>query len=146
MFSVRRFALVCLCLFVSLCALKALAAEPLEPGDRVAVQLVIEKQLAAFADDDAEQAFSFASSKIQEMFVTARNFMDMVRIAYPVVYRPTGLSFQVPYLQGNEVRQTVEMRDAKGTNWTAIYTLLRQSDGQWRINGCLLRRGSGQAV
>jgi len=146
MFSVRRFALVCLCLFVSLCALKALAAEPLEPGDRVAVQLVIEKQLAAFADDDAEQAFSFASSKIQEMFVTARNFMDMVRIAYPVVYRPTGLSFQVPYLQGNEVRQTVEMRDAKGMNWTAIYTLLRQSDGQWRINGCLLRRGSGQAV
>jgi len=53
MFSVRRFALVCLCFFVSLCALKALAAEPLEPGDRVAVQLVIEKQLAAFADDDA---------------------------------------------------------------------------------------------
>jgi hypothetical protein len=146
MVYVRRFALICLWLFASLCALKAMAAEPLEPGDRAAVRLVIEKQLAAFADDDAEEAFSFASPKIQEMFVTARNFLDMVRIAYPVVYRARSLSFQVPYLQGDEVRQTVEMRDAKGTDWTAIYTLLRQPDGPWRISGCVLRRGLGKAA
>jgi hypothetical protein len=146
MFYVRRFTLVCLWLFVSLCALKAMAAEPLEPGDRAAVRLVIEKQLAAFADDDAERAFSFASPKIQEMFVTARNFLDMVRIAYPVVYRPSSLSFQVPYLQGDEVWQIVEMRDARGTDWTALYTLLRPSDGLWRINGCVLRRGLGKAA
>jgi len=146
MFYVRRFTLVCLWLFVSLCALKSMAAEPLEPGDRAAVRLVIEKQLAAFADDDAERAFSFASPKIQEMFVTARNFLDMVRIAYPVVYRPSSLSFQVPYLQGDEVWQIVEMRDARGTDWTALYTLLRPSDGLWRINGCVLRRGLGKAA
>jgi hypothetical protein len=146
MFYVRRFTLVCLWLFVSLCAPKSMAAEPLEPGDRAAVRLVIEKQLAAFADDDAERAFSFASSKIQEMFVTARNFLDMVRIAYPVVYRPSSLSFQVPYLKGDEVWQIVEMRDARGTDWTALYTLLRPSDGLWRINGCVLRRGLGKAA
>lgn len=122
------------------------AAEPLEPGERAAVRQVIEKQLAAFADDDAVQAFSLASPKIQEMFVSARNFMDMVRISYPVVYRPTSLSFQVPYLQGDEVWQTVEMRDAEGAYWSALYTLLRQADGLWRINGCVLRRGVGQAV
>ena len=146
MFSTRRFTHFCLCLYASLCALSAWAAEPLEPGDRAAVRLVIEKQLAAFADDEAEQAFSFASPKIQEMFITARNFMDMVRIAYPVVYRPVGLSFQVPYLDGGEVWQVVEMRDAAGMDWTALYTLLRQADGVWRINGCVLRRGLGQAV
>ena len=146
MFYVRRFTLVCLCLFASLGAFKALAAEPLEPGDRAAVRLVIEGQLAAFADDDAEQAFSFASPKIQEMFITARNFMDMVRIAYPVVYRPNSLSFQVPYFQDNEVLQTVEMRDAKGSAWTVLYTLLRQPDNLWRISGCVLRRASGKVV
>jgi Domain of unknown function (DUF4864) len=122
------------------------AAESLEPIDRAAVRLVIEKQLAAFADDDAEKAFAFASPKIQDMFITARNFMDMVRIAYPVVYRPVGLSFQVPFVQDSEVWQTVEMRDAQGVDWTALYTLLRQADGVWRINGCVLRRGLGQAV
>jgi len=146
MFSIRRFALFCVWFVASLAALNAFAAEPLEPGDRAAVRLVIEKQLAAFADDEAERAFAFASPKIQEMFITARNFMDMVRIAYPVVYRPVGLSFQVPYLDGGEVWQVVEMRDAAGMDWTALYTLLRQADGVWRINGCVLRRGLGQAV
>ena len=130
----------------ALCGQSVNAAESLEPIDRAAVRLVIEKQLAAFADDDAEKAFAFASPKIQDMFITARNFMDMVRIAYPVVYRPVGLSFQVPFVQDSEVWQTVEMRDAQGADWTAIYTLLRRADGVWRINGCVLRRGLGQAV
>lgn len=143
---VRRFTLLCFCLMGSICALSVQAAEPLPSDERAAVRLVIEKQLAAFAQDDAEQAFSFASSKIQEMFITARNFMDMVRISYPVVYRPTGLSFQVPYLEGGEVWQTVEMRDTAGMDWTAIYTLLRQADGKWLINGCVLRRGLAQSV
>ena len=146
MFSTRRFTHFCLWCVASLSALSALAAEPLEPSDRAAVRLVIEKQLAAFADDEAERAFALASPKIQEMFITARNFMDMVRIAYPVVYRPASLSFQVPYVEGDEVWQVVEMRDAQGMDWTAIYTLLRQADGVWRINGCVLRRGLVQAV
>ena len=146
MFSIRRFTHFCLWCVASLSALSALAAEPLEPSDRAAVRLVIEKQLAAFADDEAERAFALASPKIQEMFITARNFMDMVRIAYPVVYRPASLSFQVPYWENDEVWQTVEMRDAQGMDWTAIYTLLRQADGVWRINGCVLRRGLVQAV
>ena len=146
MFSIRRFALFCVWFVASLAALNAFAAEPLEPGDRAAVRLVIEKQLAAFAEDEAERAFAFASPKIQEMFITARNFMDMVRISYPVVYRPASLSFQVPYLDGGEVWQVAEMRDAAGMDWTALYTLLRQADGVWRINGCVLRRGFRQAV
>jgi hypothetical protein len=146
MFSTRRFTHFCLFLCVSLCAQSAWAAKPLEPGDRAAVRLVIEKQLAAFENDDAEQAFAFASPKIQDMFITARNFMDMVRISYPVVYRPASLSFQVPYVEGDEVWQIVEMRDAQGLDWTAFYTLLRQADGLWLINGCVLKRGLGQAV
>ena len=146
MFSTRRFTHFCLWCVASLCALSALAAEPLEPSDRAAVRQVIEAQLAAFAADDAQQAFSYASPTIQETFITARNFLDMVRIAYPVVYRPASLSFQVPYWENDEVWQTVEMRDAQGADWTAIYTLLRQADGVWRINGCVLRRGLVQAV
>jgi len=40
----------------------------------------------------------------------------------------------------------VEMRDAKGLAWTALYTLIRQPDDLWRISGCVLRRGLGKAV
>jgi hypothetical protein len=126
--------------------LHAQTVEPLPPNDRVAVRLVIEGQLAAFAADDAEQAFSYASQTIQTTFVTARNFMDMVRIAYPVVYRPASLVFHVPVLNGDEVLQVVRMRDAMGVDWTALYTLRRQGDRIWKINGCVLQRGADQAI
>jgi hypothetical protein len=144
--SLRFLASAWICSIAVLCGQSVSAAEPLEPLDRAAVRSVIEKQLAAFAGDDAELAFAFASPKIQEMFITAGNFMDMVRISYPVVYRAMGLSFQVPFMQDSEVWQTVEMRDAQGMDWTAQYTLLRQANGDWRINGCVLRRGLGRAV
>jgi len=78
--------------------------------------------------------------------MTARNFMDMVRIAYPVVYRPTSLVFQVPVLNGDEVWQAVQMRDAMGMDWTALYTLKRQGNGIWKINGCVLQRGADLAI
>ena len=146
MCHLRLLALACLWSMAVFFGPQAIAAQPLESGDRAAVRQIIEAQLAAFAADDAQQAFSYASPTIQETFITARNFLDMVRIAYPVVYRPASLSFQVPYLQGNEVWQNVEMRDSAGVPWTAIYTLLRHSDGLWRISGCVLRRGLGQAV
>jgi len=124
----------------------AQASEPLPSDDRAAVRLVIEGQLAAFAADDAEQAFSYASPSIQEIFTTARNFMEMVRIGYPVVYRPASLSFQVPVTRDGEAWQIVQMRDAADVNWTALYTLQRQGNGAWKINGCVLRRGIDQSV
>lgn len=105
---------------------------------------VIEGQLSAFAADDADRAFSFASQNIQEMFITARNFMDMVRTAYPVVYRPAGVSFQVPVKRGEDVWQAVQMRDAKGVDWVALYNLQRQANGAWKINGCVLQKGTDQ--
>jgi len=123
-----------------------LATEPLRADDRAAVRLVIEGQLAAFAGDDAEQAFSYASPTIRKTFISARNFMDMVRIAYPVVYRPAELSFQVPFMRDEEVWQPVQMRDLAGGDWTALYTLQRQSNGLWKISGCVLKRGADQAV
>ena len=132
--------------FVSVYGLWAQAAEPLNFDDRAAVRVVIEAQLAAFAADDAEQAFSYASETIQATFITARNFMDMVRIAYPVVYRPASLRFQVPVMTNAEVWQAVQMRDAAGMDWTALYTLKRQTHGIWKINGCVLQRGADQAV
>jgi hypothetical protein len=132
--------------FTSFFGLYAQTVEPLRPDDRAAVRLVIEGQLAAFAADDAEQAFSYASETIQATFMTARNFMDMVRIAYPVVYRPASLSFQVPVTKNAEVWQAVQMRDAMGVDWMALYTLKRQADGVWKINGCVLQRGTDRAA
>jgi hypothetical protein len=122
----------------------AQVSNSVQPEERAAVRSVIEGQLLAFAADDADGAFSFASQNIQEMFITARNFMSMVRTAYPVVYRPAGVSFQVPVKQGDDVWQAVQMRDSKGVDWVALYNLQRQANGAWKINGCVLQQGTDQ--
>ena len=140
----RLLALSWLSIFAVFSGVSAQVSDSVQPDERAAVRSVIEGQLSAFAADDADRAFSYASQNIQEMFVTARNFMAMVRTAYPVVYRPVGVSFQVPVRQGEVVWQEVQMRDSKGMYWVAIYNLQRQANGAWKINGCVLKRGADQ--
>ena len=53
----------------------------------------IEAQLAAFAADDADKAFSYAAPGIRALFITAERFLSMVREGYPVVYRPASVTF-----------------------------------------------------
>ena len=136
----RLLALSWLSIFAVFSGVSAQVSDSVQPDERAAVRSVIEGQLSAFAADDADRAFSFASQNIQEMFITARNFMDMVRIAYPVVYRPAGVSFQVPVKRGEDVWQAVQMRDAQGIDWVAIYNLQRHGNGAWKINGCVLKK------
>ena len=66
-----------------------------QPSDTTAqaVKNTVQDQLAAFAKDDAELAFSYAAPTIRAMFQTPQNFMAMVQDAYPVVYRPAKLLF-----------------------------------------------------
>ena len=136
----RLLAFSVLWIFASCFGADAQVSNSVQPEERAAVRSVIEGQLSAFAADDADRAFSFASQNIQEMFITARNFMDMVRTAYPVVYRPAGVSFQVPVKRGEDVWQAVQMRDAQGIDWVAIYNLRRHGNGAWKINGCVLKK------
>jgi Domain of unknown function (DUF4864) len=69
--------------------------------DRSKIRSVIESQLQAFQRDDAKEAFEFASLGIQEMFGTPENFIEMVRVSYPSVYRPRSVLFEeLTQLQG----------------------------------------------
>ena len=104
----------------------------------LAVRTTVQAQLAAFAADDAEQAFAYATLTIQNMFQTPTNFLAMVRQAYPMVYRPAKLLFLTPGEMEAAVMQPVQMTDASGQSRLAMYTLMRQSDGRWLTNGCVL--------
>ena len=100
---------------------------------------VIEAQLDAFKRDDAPRAFSYAAPGIQQTFGTAENFMEMVRTQYPAVYRPRSVDFEAPTVAEGQVVQLVRFTDAEGRAWLAIYPMLRDADGTWRINGCYLQ-------
>jgi hypothetical protein len=142
-----------LCLFAGAVwlASRADAAEPaISSEDARAIRQVIESQLAAFRADNAERAFSYASPSIRDMFGSADSFIAMVRGGYPVVYRPATVSFMLPEstagAAGGEVIQRVRMTDSAGTAWLAIYSMQRQPDRNWRINGCVATRDAARTT
>lgn len=115
-------------------------------ADAQKIRAVIQAQLAAFAADDATRAFSYAAPGIRQMFGTPERFLEMVREAYPVVYRPASVGFLAPAANGGSVFQAVEMADTAGTLWVAVYQMQRQRDGRWRIAGCELQRSEGRVA
>ncbi|HEY5321885.1 MAG TPA: DUF4864 domain-containing protein, partial [Caldimonas sp.] len=111
-------------------------AEPVSAADTQAVRAVVEAQLAAFAEDDGQRAFSYAAPSIREMFGSPERFMAMVRGSYPVVYRPSAVVFLHPAWVQGQLVQGVHLTDAGGALWLAVYNLERQPDKSWRISGC----------
>lgn len=114
--------------------------------DTRAAQRVVKAQLAAFAANDAEQAFSYATDAIRERFGTAAQFVRMVRGAYPVIYRPSAVIFLQPQADDDELVQPVHLTDPSGRTWLAVYQLLRQPDNSWRIGGCVLVPHAGKTA
>ena len=130
-----------------LCAGAARAQEaPVSKGDAGAIEKVIRAQLEAFAADDAVKAFSYAAPGIRQSFGTPDNFMQMVRIGYPVVYRPAAVAFLKPSVVGSEVYQPVQMTDREGQLWIALYNMQRQPGGNWLTGGCRLMRSEGKVT
>jgi hypothetical protein len=127
-------------------ASNALQAAEVSRQDALAIHEVIADQLDAFTRDDAPRAFSLATTGIRAQFGTPEKFIDMVRSAYPVVYRRKTAQFEKPEVVGGEVIQAVTMTDEEGRAWIALYPMQRQADGSWRINGCQLARLSGLQV
>ena len=122
------------------------AAPDVKAADVKAVCAVIEAQLAAFAADDAEKAFSYAAPSIRALFITAERFLSMVREGYPVVYRPASVTFLKPEWMESKLLQRVQMTDGAGAPWMVVYELERQADKAWRISACVAARGAARST
>ena len=144
--SLARLAAMAMAMF-SLVMLQATAqAAAFTPADEKSVRSVIQAQLAAFAKDDATQAFSYAAPNVRKAIGTASRFLSMVQNDYPVVYRPTSVAFLKAEGDGDDVVQRVQMQDAGGNAWLATYSLQRQKGNLWRITGCALTENKGRMV
>ena len=124
----------------------AAGAAVLAEADARAVRSVIEAQLDAFAADDAERAYSYASAAIRTQFSDAATFMAMVRSGYPMVVRPETVTFFQARSTDGVVLQTVQLRDRAGRLWRATYQLERQPNDGWRINGCTVVPDTGKSL
>jgi hypothetical protein len=121
-------------------------AAPFTSADEKKVRSVVEAQLAAFAEDDAVKAFSYAAPNVREAIGTADAFLSMVRRDYPVVYRPNSVAFLKAEGKDDDVVQRVQMLDAEGNSYLAVYSLQRQKGNVWRITGCAVVENKGRMV
>ena len=130
--------LVAILLLFSPSAGVKVAEAQVSDSDRSAIRQVIENQLAAFQRDDGSEAFSYASPGIQRRFGSPDNFMAMVRSGYAPVYRPREVEIRELRVEGTTVQQEVLFVGPDGKPVIAVYTMQRQTDGSWKINGVYL--------
>ncbi|MEO0406164.1 MAG: DUF4864 domain-containing protein [Cyanobacteria bacterium P01_A01_bin.135] len=108
--------------------------------DRADIRSVIEQQIQAFRQGNAEAAFAFASPGIQEQFKTPQLFIKMVQTAYDPLYRARSVVFQdIGTVEGKLAQQVVIMGPDEAL-YRVYYLMQRQSNSDWRINGCYLTR------
>jgi hypothetical protein len=127
-----------------------LAAHPALAGDDSAIEhsvrVLIERQLDAFAHDDATGAYALAAPGLKTMFTDPEMFLAMVRSSYAPVYRHHSVEFGELDGDGDDVSQLVTIVDNENVVWKALYKLARQPNGQWLINGCLLIKSSDSST
>jgi hypothetical protein len=122
----------------------AALAEEVPAAVAVKARAVVQAQLDAFAADDARRAFLLASPGARRHLGSPDNFINLVRKRYAVVYRPASVAFLKPQLIDGVVVLGVQMTDTQGAAWLATYTLERQPDGLFLIEGCELAENEGR--
>ena len=121
-------------------------ADDLSPADQASIRGMITGQIEAFRRDDGNAAYGFASPTIQGLFPTPDMFMSMVRNAYQPVYRPQSVTFGQLGDSPVGPLQKVFLVGPDGKSYVAVYSLQRQPDGTWRINGCTLVEDTGASI
>lgn len=114
--------------------------------DQEAIRGIISSQIEAFQHDDGATAYGFASPTIRGFFPTVDQFMGMVRNGYPQVYRPKSMTFGPIGDTPGGPMQKVFITGPDGRNWVAVYTLQKQPDGSWKINGVQLIEDDGATI
>ncbi|MDX1800938.1 MAG: DUF4864 domain-containing protein [Marinobacter sp.] len=118
-----------LCLLAAGVSRQALADEPAD-GIRDAIL----SQIEAFATDDAESAWHYASTSVKQRLQTPRAFLRMVRSQYPAIYQASAIHFGrlIPH-DGFQIQQ-VQFQGPSGLLWDSFYTMVNEND-HWAIGG-----------
>ena len=133
-----------LCAALACVALVALApgasAASTDPGARdwKTIRKVIGDQRTALRKDDGARAFAFASRALRAQFESAENFMRMVHAGYQPLIDARYVEFLDGAVIDGRVVQPLRLVLADDTVLVALYTMLREDDGRWRIAGCMI--------
>ena len=115
-------------------------------ADQAAIRQVIQSQISAFQRDDGPTAYGYASPTIQAKFVNPDIFLEMVKTGYPAVYHPREVEFRELKVENGALLQDVFLVGPDGQPVIARYSMEKQPDGSWRINGCWFVKAPDQDV
>ena len=108
-------------------------------------QLIIESQIQAFLDENAELAYSYAAPLIKMKFNNPQEFMYMVKNYYEPVYNPKQFQFiDAKYFEGAIFHQ-LKIISQKNEAFVATYSLI-QDEGKWKISGCAVYPMQKQSI
>ena len=98
-------------------------------------QDIIESQIKAFQNKNAELAYSFASPMIKLRFNNPQDFMSMVKSFYEPVYNPKQYYFiNSKYFEGSIYHQ-LQIISQSNMSYLATYSLIK-NENEWKISGC----------
>lgn len=111
-----------------------------------AVTLVVQSQLHAFAEDDAETAFNLATESTQSLARTPNDFLKVIKQRFTPIYRHRHALFSEPEIIEGHALQIVQLIDHDNLVWIAIYEVEREADGKWKIDGCQLFETNNMSI
>ncbi len=126
------FAVLILSLTAIITLSQARAEDPLDT-----TRSMIEAQIKAFLQDDPETAYSYAAPGIKAVYPDKNVFFAMVKKSYEPVYHPGNYAFgrSRSIDNGAMIYHEVLISGRDGKDWTAIYQVIRQPDGSYKIGG-----------
>ena len=108
-------------------------------------QIIIESQIQAFLDENAELAYSYAAPLIKMKFNNPLEFMSMVKNYYEPVYNPKQFYFiDARYFEGAIYHQ-LQVISQQDESFLATYSLI-QDEGKWKISGCAVYPMQKQSI
>lgn len=132
----RRVSILVGILFALLASCGNAAAASISDTDAQAIHDVVQSQLDALSEDDAGRAFSLATKRMRSLIGTPDRFLQMIKDQYPAVYRNRLALFSQPERVDGHTMIIVRLTDSENSVWIAIYELMREADGTWKIEGC----------
>lgn len=142
----RFFAMLILFAGLTLPWHSAAAAEDILQADRIAIRQVVQSQLKAVANDDADAAFALATTDTRKVLGDSDSFMQLIKKQYAPIYRHQRAIFSLPEKIAGAMVQVVSLTDSDNSVWVALYQMQREPDGNWKIAGCTLLQTKNVSV
>lgn len=124
----------------------AQAIDDITAADAMAIHEVVQSQLEALSNDDAAGAFELATPEKRMLLGSPDNFLRLIKEEYNPIYRYQRVIFSRPEVVDGDAAQMVRVTDGYSRVWVAIFWMLQDDNGNWRIDGCQLLETTSVSV